>query len=309
MCQYRKADGLTTLETFQINHQRRSAKLSRLIFRCKRSGIMHLRPYRPTDLSTIADIVSICNVDDTSSRYMTKDIFDSWLSYRQVTLRWLRNTIASPGAIAFVIETEDGDTPTVQQIGKLFPPGQVIGCAIWTRSGSSPTAEHWQRPNSTWLMTLEQRLFAAEGLLYEYIPRTNPTWDVVHNRQIAPILHEPWDPSIFAESWELNVLYIDVDWQRQGAGSSLIQWGLEQGQKEHVPVVVSSSPRGIGAYEKKGFRRFKRLNFDQYFISPEPGIWKLVWEPKARAGNWLERALEAERDKKGGDGERKRRSG
>ena len=98
---------------------------------------------------------------------------------------------------------------------------------------------------------------------------------------------------------------MDDDWHRQGAGSMLIQWGVQQAGKENVPAIVSSSVMGYGAYEKNGFKPMKRFGFDEYFEVGGRGMWRLVWEPPGRQGNWLERAKEWEEDRKVREAEEK----
>ena len=283
---------------------------------------MRLRRWQPADLTAVTDIASENDLDSALVQYMAKNISTHWDQYRHKQLRWLRDQLNQPGVVGVVVETEPGDTPTGDTIHPgipqnhrqsrrphPYPPGSVIAGAIWSRGGTSPSARKWQTPNkSSWRAWLERTLRAVEAKYYAHTPGMEPTWDAARFAQVLPFLTTGFEPSIFAEAWELAFLSTDPRWHRRGAGSLCIHWGLERAGEEKVPAVVAASPVGYGAYVKNGFVPLRRVvEFEEMFRVEEPGIWFLVWEPPGRKGNWLERAWEAERDKrveKEGKGER-----
>lgn len=121
---------------------------------------------------------------------------------------------------------------------------------------------------------------AALHLLQDrYYSRVDPTIDHAHMASIKDIISRPHDPEIFAECWELNVLYVATNYQRRGLGTLMLQWGLDQAGNEGVPVIVRSSPVRVWLYEKSGFRSIEKQDFDQYFDPGGRGIHTLIWEP------------------------------
>jgi GNAT superfamily N-acetyltransferase len=50
------------------------------------------------------------------------------------------------------------------------------------------------------------------------------------------------------------MLHTDPKYQRQGAASALMKWGLETADKMGLPVYLESSPDAHGFYQKHGFR-------------------------------------------------------
>ena len=200
------------------------------------------------------------------------------------------------------------DIPQTHRLSKpkAYPPGSVIASAIWRRDGTSSAARKWQAPNKTsWTAWLERTLHTVEAKYYQHTPGTSAASDAAHHAQVVPILSSGFDPTIFAECWELSFLGTDPRWHRQGAGSLCIRWGLERAQAEKVPAVVGASSIGYGAYVKNGFVPLRRLvELDRLFEVQEPGMWVLVKEPEGRMGNWIERAKELERDKMEGEGKR-----
>lgn len=104
---------------------------------------MHLRPYCPDDISSLAEIEGTCNLEDPLALYIFKDIEKKWTSYKSASARFLRNRILQPGTVCWVAETDKGDIGTGDQ-GKSGEGGEVVGWATWTRNGSSAVAKNWQ---------------------------------------------------------------------------------------------------------------------------------------------------------------------
>jgi GNAT superfamily N-acetyltransferase len=71
-------------------------------------------------------------------------------------------------------------------------------------------------------------------------------------------------PKESTSCYELSGLAIHPDFQRYGIGTLLVQWGIDEAEKEGVPVLVTGEERGVAFYEKKlGFRRLPK---SQYWI-------------------------------------------
>lgn len=56
-----------------------------------------------------------------------------------------------------------------------------------------------------------------------------------------------------SESWLLEMLAVDPDYQGQGCGRALVQWGLDLAEKEGVCASVISADGKEGFYRKCGF--------------------------------------------------------
>jgi GNAT superfamily N-acetyltransferase len=111
---------------------------------------------------------------------------------------------------------------------------------------------------------------------------------------VAHIVCTAFDLAIFTGYWQLNGCYVDPRWQRRGAGTLALIWGIQQAQAEWVPVAMKASPKGFALYEKSGFQRLRREEFDAFFDTGGDGYWKMVWEPEGVGGKerWVERARE-----------------
>ena len=263
---------------------------------------MHLRPCLAQDISAMADIMVECNIDDSLSRHMTRDIFKYWTSYRKGGIRYLVNQTLVPGAASWVLETDAGDQlPN----GEPGPGGDIVGFAQWHRIGTSPAARNWQAPGKTWDQRLERTFHGVRDKYYSF-----SCLDPVNNRKSFPgmmrILEKPFDPGIFAEAWELSGLNVRREYQRRGLAKILLKWGLDQAAAEKVPAVVKSSPTGLKTYEQAGFRLLESLDFAAFDFDPGGrGVNTLVWEPPGMEGQWYDRAkrkVEKEKDKTAAEG-------
>lgn len=257
---------------------------------------MHLRPCNSLDVSSMADIMAVANIDDALSRHMTRDIFKYWTSYRKGCVRYIMCQMAKVGAVSWVLETDEGDlTPD----GKPGPGGEVVGWAVWFREGRSPVAKNWQRAGEAWGNRIERGLLAIKDKYYEYIGR-DPTNRRREFTELFSILDKPFDPEVFAEGWELNGLNVAPPYQRRGLAKIMLKWGLDQAAAEGVPAFVKSSPAGVKVYEQMGFRSFEQMDFG-VFNPGGRGMHSLVWEPPGMEGRYYDRAkrkIDEEKEKK-----------
>ncbi|RFU24680.1 hypothetical protein B7463_g11657, partial [Scytalidium lignicola] len=56
-----------------------------------------------------------------------------------------------------------------------------------------------------------------------------------------------------AEDIGLSFFFVHPDYHRQGIGSLLLEWGIEEADKRGVKVWLTSTPQAIGVYQKKGW--------------------------------------------------------
>ncbi|KAK3722963.1 hypothetical protein LTR37_002108 [Vermiconidia calcicola] len=62
--------------------------------------------------------------------------------------------------------------------------------------------------------------------------------------------------------WVLTNVKTREPFQKKGAGSLVVKWGLEQAAAEGVPAYLESGMQAKGLYEKHGFREIGRHNVD-----------------------------------------------
>jgi len=87
--------------------------------------------------------------------------------------------------------------------------------------------------------------------------------------------------------WELYSLAILPEFQRQGVGAALVDWGMDQAQRTGTSFYVIASPLGKGLYEKKGFSVLDELHMKdgEWNINE----WFYLWKPEvAGDGDKLE---------------------
>ena len=76
----------------------------------------------------------------------------------------------------------------------------------------------------------------------------------------------------YPEIWCLSAVAVDPDHQCQGIGKTLIEWGIEQASQDNVPVCLEASAKGIGLYEKLGFKVVNELEWEGITIMA------MMWE-------------------------------
>lgn len=66
------------------------------------------------------------------------------------------------------------------------------------------------------------------------------------------------------------------DYQRQGAGSLLVQWGLGKATELGLPAYLEASPSGALLYPKLGFRRVETLVIKAQDVDREKDVELVV---------------------------------
>lgn len=73
--------------------------------------------------------------------------------------------------------------------------------------------------------------------------------------------------------WELEVLAVDPAFQRQGLGSRLLSWGMDQASRCLLPVVVAATLNGEHLYKKYGFQECGNIDVADAAFSWVAMIW------------------------------------
>lgn len=70
---------------------------------------------------------------------------------------------------------------------------------------------------------------------------------------------------LFAETWtssDLKLLHTDPIHQKRGAGSMLLQWGVNEADRLGIPSYLEATREAHRLYERYGFREVERLAID-----------------------------------------------
>ena len=62
--------------------------------------------------------------------------------------------------------------------------------------------------------------------------------------------------------WILDLLVVDPEHERRGAGSLMVNWGCEKADSQGVVAYVEASPEGTPMYAKLGYETVKSVTFD-----------------------------------------------
>lgn len=107
------------------------------------SNIMGIQPFRPENLSRLAEIECLCNLTDPLAQYMTVDIRKNWTSHIDASAQFLAKKIIEPGCVCWVM-TIDSST------AKHSNGEEVVAWAIWTRHGTDrPSNNEHVYPSSS----------------------------------------------------------------------------------------------------------------------------------------------------------------
>ena len=85
-------------------------------------------------------------------------------------------------------------------------------------------------------------------------------------KRVEAMMDESFPSSDFPELWYLSTLAVLPEYQRRGIGRQLVTWGVQQGEKEGVPIALEASPDGKRLYEKCGFQWVRTENLDELAV-------------------------------------------
>jgi len=77
---------------------------------------------------------------------------------------------------------------------------------------------------------------------------------------------------------DLHLLHTDPKFQRRGAASQLVNWGLQKADELNLPTYLESSPSAHHFYQKLGFKDLQAFSLDlsQYGGGSEPFVTPIM---------------------------------
>lgn len=83
----------------------------------------------------------------------------------------------------------------------------------------------------------------------------------------------------------LSLLFVHPEYQRQGIGSLLLEWGKKKADETRARIWLSSTPQAVSTYERNGWKVVERYDvmLEKY---GGQGVYSRAWmlrEPAAAA--------------------------
>ena len=233
-----------------------------------------IRPACRADIPYIVDISMPAFDKDEMVRIINPRREEFPGCVRRGVLLMHRANIIRPGMVLIVAETSSSTQPAKKEI---------IGFAGWAPSGPNPITAKWRALNVSWKNWFERNLLAAESKYASYFDsyHKDPASLAIAMRNIA----QGRIMSVNANFLQLRYLVTAVQWQGQGVGKKLVEWGQQIAREQWTPIAVRSSPVGRGFYERMGFKVIGWVSIDEAGTVRVP---ELLWEPEKCEGRWLE---------------------
>ncbi|KAF2713195.1 hypothetical protein K504DRAFT_487671 [Pleomassaria siparia CBS 279.74] len=204
-------------------------------------------PLRPERFSDHAALAKLCK-----AAFFDEDLFGRVMHPRRheftddPTLYWLqniRNLWFDWQNRGFVAVTRD------EEHGKEI----IVGIAVWQRQGEGgkKMALNWFDPRNL-AVPLTNLTYTVTSYLYPN-RALDPTKANILGQSRKYSAHH-W-AGAREENWYLCLLAVHPDYQGKGFGRELVEWGLQQAERESVYASVRSSDGKDGFYLKTGFDR------------------------------------------------------
>lgn len=129
--------------------------------------------------------------------------------------------------------------PTVRYLKATLSDGKIVGMAKWNFF-LDPTV-----PQHPWQMELPPN--TNQELCEHYFG----SLDKARNEAMAGKKHIL-----------MAILCVSPEYQRMGIGGKLLEWGLQQADREGVECWIDSSPFGLGLYKKFGWKEVGYLDIE-----------------------------------------------
>jgi GNAT superfamily N-acetyltransferase len=151
--------------------------------------------------------------------------------------------------------------------------GKVVGVAFWT-----PPKRLW-RPETLGEFLYRKAIDVKDALEDWVVP---PTWfrkdRVGEFYRVQGEHREKYlGRGYHNDTWYLKILAVHPEFQRQGIGTTLLEWGME-GARDGERVYLESSEAGMPLYLKKGFQILGEFRVGHHGEVVTPCM---VWYPPA----------------------------
>ncbi|KAI1363330.1 hypothetical protein F5Y08DRAFT_309704 [Xylaria arbuscula] len=210
------------------------------------SGNIRLLPIEDEDISTCFEVVSSSFGHDApfvDNYFPNHDTPFGRMQGSNRLLAWKQNSRDSVFLKAVVVSSNSDAT----QNGVGSVEEHIAGMAVWTHMKDVPPQklEDVENVEEVWPDMADRRFMAS--LWEEYVkPRSQAVRDS-HGRGV----------------FVLELLAVHPTYQRMGAGTALVSWGIKAADKEQVKAVVEGTPAGRRLYENCGFSaEIEEMSFD-----------------------------------------------
>lgn len=132
----------------------------------------------------------------------------------------------------------------------------IIGFAKWVAPiypGEPHSTPSWNLAKTTNWEILGPWI-AKEKKAEEEIISTTPHWGTYF------ALHTSYTDEYASE--DLTYLAVDADYAKQGVGTMMVKWALDQCEADGCPTFVTSTVDSVSFYEKLGFKESGRISID-----------------------------------------------
>jgi len=238
---------------------------------------MHLREGLLEDLPYVTDIGSEALWNDEIVQYLAPNRAKHPLSHRDNYLfRTKKRFFAGDRLIVAITDEDDGGVNGHEKI---------VGFAFWSdteRTSCPPNTSTSCLGNGTCVSArpyhvlmkagFEQAALRIEGL-YRWYFNIDRSYDKLKLAKFWQLLSQNPFFEDTSHYWELEILAVAPQYQRQGVGSKLLEWGMAQAAAVRLPVVVAATVKGEHLYAKHGFKECGKIDFTENQFSWTAMVW------------------------------------
>ncbi|MCJ1289374.1 hypothetical protein MMC34_000906 [Xylographa carneopallida] len=151
------------------------------------------------------------------------------------------------------------------------PAGQAEAVTSFTKSLSTNPTAHFLKAvddNTGAILGWGEWLVMDQGLYVEE-KADDSKWESEAEREWAGVLWAPLG-AVRAQAAEraggrfllLNLLCVDPEYQRSGAGTALMRWGTKIADERGVEAILEATPAGRHLYEQNGFEVVEQMKWE-----------------------------------------------
>ncbi|KAE8153651.1 acyl-CoA N-acyltransferase [Aspergillus avenaceus] len=229
---------------------------------------IQLRLAVPQDLPFIAEVAAQAMLNDELFAFLCPRRKDYYSDYRRGFLRRLRTKLKAPGWVIVVAVVNSPAYPSTDSM-------HIVGYSVWERIGESTEAGTGKQGEveQGWLNNIQENIWDLGDQLFSWL-YPDRSVDRSHLAAYSALTEECFPYSAYPKLWFLSTLAVHPDYQRQGIGRKLVEWGLGQAAREQMPVGLEASAKGTYLYHSLGFRTVNEMPLIEN-ITLRAMIWDL----------------------------------